>query len=129
MNESLMRTFISVGLSEHTGHGVPVVTRAYGEAAYEFTGGSVKVTLTFPRKRGASRYRDSTLPSLKENEALVLEAIKAHPNFTLDEIAELTGLGRSTVGKIVPSLRKAGIVKRKGSKRDREWVVNENQSL
>lgn len=125
VNESLMRTFISVGLSEHTGHGVPVITKTYGESAYTFSGGSIKVTLKFFRKRNASCYRDeSVLRKLSENELSVLVSLKEHPDYTLDQISELTDLSRATVGKIVPALRKNGYLERIGSYRDGIWAVH-----
>lgn len=125
VNESLMRIFISVGLSEHTGHGVPVVTKAYGENAYDFSGGTIVVTLTFSNKRNVSKYREGApVRKLTDNELLVLAAMKEHPDRSLDQISAMIGLGRSTVGKIVPALRKAGYVERKGSYRDGVWIVH-----
>lgn len=124
VNESLMRIFISVGLSEHTGHGVPMVTDVYGKDAYGFSSGSITVTLRFFNKRNAAKYRkDSSVKGLRENEILVLSALKEHPDYSLDKIAAITGLGRSTVGKIVPILRKAGYLERSGSLRDGVWIV------
>lgn len=124
VNESLMRTFISVGLSEHTGHGVPIVIGAYGREAYRFSSGCIVVTLRFFNKREASRYREeSPVKGLSDNELLVLSALKEHPDYSLDKISQITGLARSTVGKIVPALRKSGYVERNGSYRNGVWVV------
>ena len=47
INESLMRLFIAAGISEHIGHGVPVIVKEYGRDAFEITGGTVKVTLKY----------------------------------------------------------------------------------
>lgn len=126
VNESLMRTFIAVGLCEHTGHGVPVVTKFYGKEAYRLTGGCVTVTLMFTNRRIASQYRSPSTACLSKNEHLVLSMLAEHPDYSLDRVAEFTGLARPTVGKIVPELRKRGLVERKGSNRDGVWIVHAN---
>ena len=125
VNESLMKIFITAGLSEHTGSGVPVVTETYGRDAYRFSGGSITVTIPFLRPRSAARYRaEDSENALGEKETLILAAMKAHPEFTLDKISTITGIARATVGIAVPELRKKGYVERKGSYRDGVWIVH-----
>ena len=74
--------------------------------------GSITVTLRFFNKRNAAKYRkDSSVKGLRENEILVLSALKEHPDYSLDKIAAITGLGRSTVGKSSQSFVKPDIWK------------------
>ena len=47
VNPELMHAFVSCGLVEQSGHGVPVVVQKYGEEAYKLNGGFVKVTIPF----------------------------------------------------------------------------------
>ena len=122
INRYLKDIFVSAGLCGHGG--VPAVIKSYGKNAYAFSGGRVTVTMRFFNKRNASRYRnDAPVKGLSENEMLVLCALREHPEYSLDRISELTGLARSTVGNIVPSLRKSGLVKRNGSYRNGVWAV------
>lgn len=125
VNESLMRLFITAGLSEHTGHGVPVVVETYGRGVYQFSGGSITVTIPFLHPRSAARYRaEDSEKCLGKKEMLILAAMKAHPEYTLDKISSITGIARATVGKTVPELRKRGYIERKGSLRDGIWIVH-----
>ena len=42
-----MCLFTATGVSEHTGHGVPLIVSRCGREVYEVTGGTVKVVLPF----------------------------------------------------------------------------------
>jgi len=124
VNEPLMRAFISTGLSEHTGHGVPVVVNSYGTDAYSISDGVVRVTLGFSSRRLASNFRLEKDEPLTEREILILTAMREFPNYTLDDISDFTGLSRSSIGKTVPKLRSRGLVERTGSKRNGGWIVH-----
>ena len=68
VNEPLMRAFISAGLSEHTGHGIPVIVNSYGRDAFEITGGIIRVTLRFTSRRIATEFRQYNSEPLSELE-------------------------------------------------------------
>lgn len=122
VNESLMRIFTSVRLSEHTGNGVPIIVDAYGRDSVSCSSSGVIVTIPFHRERIASSLGTGrTL--LSDKEKLVLEAMYLHPRETLDGIAKMTGVSRSYVGKVVVRLQDLGLVSRKGSKKNGTWVV------
>ena len=46
VDESLVKTFVKLGLIEQMGHGVPKVVREYGEKAFGF--GTSAITATVP---------------------------------------------------------------------------------
>ena len=46
VDESLVKTFVKLGLIEQTEHGVPKVVREYGEKAFGF--GTSAITATVP---------------------------------------------------------------------------------
>jgi len=52
-----------------------------------------------------------------EKTTLILNAIRANPKVTYDEIMELTSLSRSTVYRILKTLQQLGTLKRNGSTR------------
>ena len=53
----------------------------------------------------------------------VVKIIKNDPALTLEQIGEAIGIGRTSVYKVVKSLREIGVLERKGRKRDGEWVL------
>ena len=49
-NSTLMRVFLNMGLTEHTGHGVPTIIEKYGKEAFEITDNYIKCKIPFDRK-------------------------------------------------------------------------------
>lgn len=47
VNKELMKIFLQCGIVEHSGHGVPIVVREYGENAYTFSKNMITVTIPF----------------------------------------------------------------------------------
>ena len=46
----LMRIFLSMGLVEHTGHGIPTIVERYGEEAFEIENNYIKCTIHFDKE-------------------------------------------------------------------------------
>lgn len=63
------------------------------------------------------------LNELTEIQIKVVQIVKKNPTFTMEQIGEAIGVGRTSVYKIVKSLKEYGILERKGRKSDGEWVV------
>ena len=124
INESLMRIFISARLTEHTGHGVPVIVDAYGRDAIACSSSGVVVTIPFYRERVASTFRIGQV-SISDKERLVLEAMYLHPHETLKEIAVITGISKSYVAKIAVRLQELGLVTHEGSRKNGTWIVHD----
>ena len=51
VNKDLMKIFLQCGIVEHSGHGVPIVVREYGEKAYSFSKNMITVTIPFNRPK------------------------------------------------------------------------------
>ena len=127
VNESLMRTFIQTRISEHSGHGIPVIVNAYGKDAFDFSSGQVVVTIRFSRSRIASTFRESR-SGLTENELRVFDAIRTYPTKNQKELSKMTGLSEGHVIKTVVKLRKMGLIERKGSRKAGYWSVDVTNS-
>ncbi len=124
VNESLMRIFINAGLSEHTGHGVPIIVREYGQEAFDINPGYVRVTLKFATLRSASRIRGKAKdPELSDNEMRLLSLLGSDPHMTMKGAAEIIGITPNSCLAIAASLRKKGVLRRAGSKKNGKWVV------
>ena len=124
VNESLMRVFIQAGLSEHSGHGIPVIVASYGKEPFQFDTGQVIVTMRFPRMRLAASSRE-TRTGFTENELLIYDAIKGNPAMTQDAISELTGLSKGFVIKTITKFKQSDILRREGSRKSGSWVISE----
>ena len=124
VNESLMRIFISTRMSEHTGHGIPVIVNQYGRDSIRLSNSGIVVTIVFSRMRAVASFRSETL-ALTENEMKILDALRIHPDYTLTMIAALSGMSRSYVGKTVAKMKNMGLVERIGSKKSGSWAVKD----
>ena len=45
-----MRVFLNIGLTEHTGHGVPTIIKKYGKDIYEITDNYIKCIIPFDNR-------------------------------------------------------------------------------
>ena len=62
--------------------------------------------------------------SIKEN--AVLDVMAKNPHVSIDDIAAEIGLSDSTVDRIIKALKNKGMIERKGSKNNSEWVIIRN---
>ena len=46
-NATLMRIFLSMGLTEHTGHGIPTIIKKYGKSVFEIEENYIRCTIPF----------------------------------------------------------------------------------
>ena len=126
VNDALMRVFVQTRLTEHTGHGIPVITAAYGKEAFDLTNGTVTVKLRFRGLRSAASRRQVKHP-LTDREMAVLDAIRSNPYAKLNDVSYMSGVSRSYVGKIIPKLKEKGLIERVGNLRTGYWKVRQNE--
>ncbi len=48
-NSTLMRVFLNMGLTEHTGHGVPTIIKKYGKEVFEITDNYIRCRIPFDK--------------------------------------------------------------------------------
>ena len=119
-NPLIFGLFTRMHLVEHIGSGIPRMRRAMLDAglpepAYDTDG---MFTVTFRRP---SNNRNIELTDLQSK---VIQTIRKNPLLTMEQIGETVGIGRTSVYKIVKSLKEIGIMEHKGRKSDGVWVVN-----
>ena len=125
INESLMRLFISAGISEHTGHGVPVIVKEYGRDAFDITGGTVRVTLKYRFEKNGLIIHN--IPKRADTDtARILQYLSSNPRSTLSELSDVVGIKRGTLGKIIVRLQDEGVLVREGSKRSGSWKIKQD---
>ena len=118
-NPLIFGLFTRMHLVEHIGSGIPrmrkdMLDAGLPEPIYDTDG---MFTVTFRRPFSNRKIE------LNDIQTRVVKIIKNDPALTLEQIGEAIGIGRTSVYKVVKSLREIGVLERKGRKRDGEWVL------
>ena len=58
-----------------------------------------------------------------ETEKTILKCVLQNPKFTLEKIAEYTGVSKRTVSRQMKALQDAGIIQRVGSPKTGHWEI------
>ena len=121
-NPLIFGLFTRMHLVEHIGSGIPrmrkeMLDAGLPEPIYETDG---MFTVTFLRS-----FNDKTV-ELTSLQSKVIQTVKTNPSLTMEEIGKAIGIGRTSVYKIVKSLKEIGILEHKGRKSDGKWVVKNN---
>ena len=125
VNRSLFELFTLVGLTEQSGHGVPTIVRSYGRETFHITDNGMVVTIPFSFEPDFARARKAVedVSDLDEDSRKVLRYLDSNPDAKLSDVAEETGIGLSSVKKIVSSLKSEGRLRNDGTNRNSRWVV------
>ena len=137
-NATLMRIFLSMGLVEHTGHGIPTIIERYGESVFDIEDNYIRCSIPFDEEvmthfvqnggingglNSNDGINDGLNGGLKPSEKKVLSAILENPDESAAKMAERLGLGKRTVERALARLQGLGMIERIGSKRDGRWIV------
>lgn len=129
VNKELMKIFLQCGIVEHSGHGVPLVVKEYGEEAYAFSQNMITVTIPFnrlqERKNEPVNVPVSEPVKLTKSAKLVLQYIKEFPNGTISDIMASLNVSRETVKRALKALRENGYIVRVGSDKSGSWKIIE----
>lgn len=104
-------------MSEARGYGMPGMTDRQGSYVLEnFQDRQYGSTQDILR-RG--------IQGIKSNRDKVVHILSRNSTMTLEEVAQLIGLSRIGVQKIVGKLKQEGVLSRKGSNKSGEWIVQD----
>ena len=124
-NTTLMRIFLNMGLTEHTGHGIPTIVNTYGEEAFEIEDNYIRCTIHFDK-----HVLDEIViknvglnVGLTKTEKKVIQFLIESSNLTSVELADKVGVTKRTIERALKSLQEKNIIERIGSKRDGSWIV------
>lgn len=126
VNRSLFSLFTLAGLTEQSGHGVPVIVRRYGREAFHLSDNGVVVTIPFsfePDYVSVRRETERSRAGLDPDSARVLAYLEANPEAKLSQAADASGMSLSSVKKVVSSLKRDGVLRNDGTNRNSRWVV------
>ena len=118
-NPLIFGLFTRMHLVEHIGSGIPRMRKAMLDAGlpepFFDTEGMFTVTFRRPFKN-----KEIVLTDLQSK---VINVVGKNPSITMEQIGAAIGIGRTSVYKIVKSLKELGVLEHKGRKSDGEWTV------
>ena len=122
-NRELMRVFHDVNLAEQLGSGMSRILEVYDPSIFTFEDNFLIVT--FPFADGFMLPLGNVNGNVNgdETEKIILNCVRQNPKFTLEKIAEHTGVSKRTVSRQMKILQEIGIVKRIGSSKTGYWEV------
>lgn len=128
-NATLMRIFLNMGLTEHTGHGIPTIVEKYGRDVFQIESNYIRCTIPF-EKEVIDQIDNKNVGlnvglnvALNKTEKKVIALLIENPGLTSVELAETVGVTKRTIERTFKSLQEKKIIERIGSKRDGNWIV------
>ena len=124
-NRTLMRIFLSMGLTEHTGHGIPTIVKKYGSEVFEIEDNYIRCTIPFDEEVLEKKKNENVglNVGLNKTEKKVISLLIEDSEYTSDELAAKIGVTKRTIERAFISLQNKNIIERIGSKRDGSWIV------
>ena len=131
-NVTLMRIFLNMGLTEHTGHGIPMIVEKYGMEAFEIESNYIRCIIHFNKEvldqignQNAAFVSESVSQYvvLSKTEKKVIGLLIRKPGIKSAELAETIGVTKRTIERSLKNLQEKKMIERLGSKRDGNWIV------
>ena len=125
VNKRLFEIFKTCGFVEESGHGVPTVTKAYGDESYIFDGKFIKVVIPFDKSGFTNTIQEIDNTTQKTTQERLIELLKANPNLSRSDLATLLKLSEDGVKYQIKKLKDKGVIKRVGPDKGGYWEVIE----
>ena len=124
-NATLMRIFLNMGLTEHTGHGIPTIVGKYGKDVFEIESNYIRCTIPFEQEviDQTDNKNVGLNVGLNKTEKKVIELLIENPSLTSIELSEKIGVTKRTIERTFKSLQEKKMIERIGSKRDGSWIA------
>ena len=131
-NATLMRIFLTMGLTEHTGHGIPTIISKYGKDVFEIDDNYIRCVIPFEPSVMSEYNKNVGInvginvglnDRLTKTEKAILTYLIENNDYTADELASIIHVTRRTIERSISGLQKKGKIERIGSKRNGKWSV------
>ncbi len=127
-NATLMRIFLNMGLTEHTGHGIPTIVNKYGKSVFKITNNYIHCIIPFNEKvrkeiKNKLFAQNSSKIKLTRTQEKMLKYLLIDPSMIANELSKKIGVSRRTIERSLKDLENKKIIERIGSKKDGNWIV------
>lgn len=129
-NDMLMRIFLNMNLTEHTGHGIPVILSKYGESVFDINESYIQVTIPYNKFVLASVKGNKNVGlsvglnvGLNSTEKKIISLLLENTDETASNLAANIGVTKRTVERTLKKLQEKGLIARSGSKKTGKWIV------
>ena len=120
-NATLMRIFLTMGLTEHTGHGIPTIIEKYGKKVFEIESNYIRCIIPFEKEVMAVLTNKNV--SLNKTEKRVIGLLIEEPSYTSANLADKIEVSQRTIERAFKTLQEKNIIERIDPKRDGKWIV------
>lgn len=136
VNKRLFEIFKTCGFVEESGHGVPTVTKAYGDDSYIFDGKFIKVVIPFDRSGFANTTKENPSTTQETTQEMknttqettqekIINLLKSNSTLTIRDLATLLKITDNGVKYHLNQLKKKGIIEHHGATKAGYWEVKE----
>ena len=105
-----------MGLTEHTGHGIPTIVEKYGKDVFEIESNHIRCTIPFEQE--VIKQIDNKNVGLNKTERKVIELPIEDRSLRSIELSEKIGVTKRTIERTIKSFQEKKMIERIGSKRD-----------
>lgn len=126
VNQKLSDIFLQLHISERSGRGVPKITDIYGKDVFDFRENSIAVNIPFNWINNMGNNVGEKIgnkKSLNSRREKILEEIRNNPNITQVQLAQVIGVGVTTIENNIRFLKENGYIERVGSNKTGYWNV------
>lgn len=126
-NDALMRIFNNMHISEHTGHGIPVILRRYGKEVFDITDNYINVIIPFDSEvmKSVGNNVGNNVGNYQSNDQIVNEVIALileNNRVSAKKMSDQLGVTSRTVERIISKLKNQGILERVDGTRG-YWLI------
>lgn len=123
-NDMLMRIFMNMELTEHTGHGIPVIVSKYGRGVFHIGDTYINVVIPFDMAVSKEKRQNVSINvRINRTQGRILQCILEKPDITSKTLAERLELSPRTIARALQYLQQTNIIQRTGSRKNGSWLV------
>ena len=135
VNDKLFAIFKTCGFVEESGHGVPTVTKVYGDDAYEFDGDFIFVKIPFDKsglyttqendKTSKKTTKETSKKHPRNIQEEILNLLKVNPALTMNDLMQILRISEGSARHHLKKLKEEGKIVHRGATKAGYWEIIE----
>ena len=129
-NPRMQNMLRMIGYGENLGSGFPLILTAWKDSGWgepmlknKVEIDEVELELPIKTKNGTANGTVNATVKLNKTQMKILPILQANKYATYEEIANQTGMARSTVGRNLDDMKKKGVIQRVGGDKNGHWKL------